>query len=137
MSHVAHVRVRYGETDQMGVVYHAEYLAYCEIGRTEFIRELGLPYAEMERRGVMLAVTDASLRFHASAKYDDQLRIETRLTKAGSRGVTFEYLIYHAGSGRRLVSAHTALVSLDSAGRPAPMPIEMRTLLVNALATTG
>ncbi len=137
MTHVTSVRVRYGETDQMGVVYHGEYLVYCEIGRTEFIRELGLPYAEMERRGVMLAVTHASLRFHASAKYDDELRIETRLTRAGSRGVTFDYVIFHAPSGRRLVSAQTALVSLDASGRPAPMPAEMRALLAQALEATG
>jgi acyl-CoA thioester hydrolase len=127
-----HVRVRYGETDQMQVVYHAAYLTYFEIGRTEFIRNLGLPYAEMERRGVLLAVADASLRYHAAAKYDDLLRVETRLTKVGSRGVGFAYVISHDESGKRLVSGHTDLVSLDASGRPTPMPASIRTLLEGA-----
>ena len=61
------VRVRYAETDQMGVAYHANYLVWCEVGRTDFIRHLGVTYAEMERRGVRLAVADAHLRYHASA----------------------------------------------------------------------
>lgn len=132
MTAITTVRVRYGETDQMQVVYHAEYLAYFEMGRTEFIRDLGLPYAEMERRGVMLAVAEASLRYHAAARYDDLLRIETRLTKSGSRGVSFSYLIANADTGKRLVTGHTDLVSLDAAGKPAPMPADIRALLQGA-----
>ena len=128
------VRVRYGETDQMRVVYHAAYLSYFEIGRTEFIRDLGLPYAEMERRGVLLAVAEASLRFHAAAKYDDLLRVETVLTRAGSRGVSFRYVITLEPDAKRLVSGHTDLVSLDAQGRPAPMPIDIRTLLAGVVA---
>ena len=77
------IRVRYGETDQMGVVYHAEYLVWCEIGRTEYIRAAGLAYAEMERRGTTLAVADASLRYHAPARYDDRVRVETSLRSVG------------------------------------------------------
>lgn len=127
------VRVRYGETDQMGVVYHAEYLVYCEIGRTEMIRTLGLPYAEMERRGVMLAVIEATLRYHAAARYDDRLHIETQLTDVRSRGVSFDYLIRNADSGNRLVSAHTQLVALDRAGRPTSLPQELRDLLARGL----
>lgn len=128
--HVAiEFRVRYSETDQMGVVYHAEYLVWCEVGRTEYIRALGLPYAEMERRGVRLAVADATLRFHAPARYDDLIRVETTLASLRSRAVTFEYLIRHAESGARLVSASTMLVSLDSAARPVPLPPDIRALL--------
>ena len=123
------LRVRYGETDQMGVVYHAEYLVWCEIGRTEYIRTLGLPYAEMERRGVLLAVTDASLRFHAPARYDDLIRVETTLVSVKSRAITFDYLICHAENGARLVSASTTLVSLDRSSRPVPLPADIRDLL--------
>lgn len=118
----------------MGVVYHAEYLVYCETGRTEFIRALGLPYAEMERRGVMLAVSEANLRFHAAARYDDELVVETTLADVGSRGVSFTYVIRHAESGKQLVSARTALVALDRDGRPSPMPGDIRHLLAGALA---
>lgn len=130
--HSTTVRVRYGETDQMQVVYHAQYLAYCEIGRTEFIRDLGLPYAEMERRGVLLAVAEATLRYHAPARYDDVLRVDTRLTRAGSRGVSFEYVIWHVERGQRLVSGRTDLVSIDANGRPIPMPPDIRALLSGA-----
>lgn len=126
-------RVRYAETDQMGVVYHSEYLVWCEVGRTEYIRALGLPYSEMERRGALLAVADASLRFHAPARYDDLVRVETTLVSVKSRAITFEYLIRHVQSDLRLVSARTMLVSLDRAGRPAPIPAEVRTLLDRAM----
>lgn len=112
----------------MGVVYHSEYLVYCEVGRTEWIRSAGLPYAEMERQGVMLAVVEASLRFHAPAKYDDLLRIETHLTDVRSRRVSFEYLVRHAASGTRLVSAATQLMALDPGGRPTAIPPRWREL---------
>ncbi len=126
-------RVRYAETDQMGVVYHSEYLVWCEVGRTEYIRALGLPYAEMERRGALLAVADASLRYHGSARYDDMIRVETTVTEVRSRAVVFEYLIRHLPSGTRLVTARTMLVSLDRNARPAPLPAEVRELLERAM----
>ncbi|MFN8667547.1 MAG: thioesterase family protein [Gemmatimonadaceae bacterium] len=126
------LRVRYAETDQMGVVYHSEYLVWCEVGRTEYIRALGLPYAEMERRGALLAVADASLRYHGSARYDDLIRVETTLADVKSRAITFDYLIRHVQSGARLVTARTMLVSLDRDGRPAPIPADVRELLERA-----
>ena len=86
--HVTELRVRYGETDQMGVVYHANYLVWCEVGRTDFIRTSGMSYRQMEEAGVALAVADASLRFHAPARYDDVVRVETTLTDVRSRSVT-------------------------------------------------
>ena len=126
------LRVRYAETDQMGVVYHSEYLVWCEVGRTEYIRALGLPYAEMERRGALLAVADASLRYHGSARSDDLIRVETTLADVKSRAITFDYLIRHVQSGARLVTARTMLVSLDRDGRPAPIPADVRELLERA-----
>lgn len=125
--------MRYAETDQMGVVYHSEYLVWCEVGRTEFIRSLGLPYAEMERRGALLAVADASIRFHAPARYDDLVRVETTLADVKSRAITFDYLVRDSQSGARLVTARTLLVSLDAAGKPAPIPPDVRELLASAL----
>ena len=127
--HVSEFRVRYSETDQMGVVYHAEYLVWCEVGRTDFIRALGLPYSELERRGTTLAVAEATIRYHAPARYDDLVRVETRLTDVRSRAVTFEYLIRKADTGERLASARTLLVSLDPSGRPVPMPADVRALM--------
>ena len=106
-SHDIELRVRYGETDRMGVVYHAEYLVWCEMGRTEYIRSLGMSYAEMERRGVPLAVAEATIRYHAPARYDDRIRVSTTLARLGSRGLTFDYVIAHADSGEtaRIISA--------------------------------
>lgn len=127
--HVSEFRVRYSETDQMGVVYHAEYLVWCEVGRTELIRRLGVSYSELERRGTALAVAEASIRYHAPARYDDLVRVETRLVDVRSRAVTFEYLIRNAETGQRLASARTLLVSLDANGKPIPMPADVRALM--------
>ena len=131
---IVDLRVRYAETDQMGVVYHANYLVWCEIGRTDFIRLGGTSYAEIERSGVTLAVADASLRYHAPARYDDRIRVETRLSELRSRTITFDYLVANADSGERLVSARTVLVSLDASGRPRAMPPEVRGMLERAMA---
>src|SRR5689334_16464381 len=130
--HVSEFRVRYSETDQMGVVYHAEYLVWCEVGRTDFIRALGLPYSELERRGTALAVAEASIRYHAPARYDDVVRVETRLVEVRSRAITFEYLIRHGESGERLATAKTLLVSLDAQGKPTPIPRDVRELMERA-----
>lgn len=121
-------RVRYAETDQMGVVYHANYLVWCEMGRTELIRERFASYAEVERAGVALAVSEASLRFHAAARYDNLIRVETRVTAVRSRAVAFEYLILRvpdSGEAERLVSAQTSLIALDRDSRPRTLPPEL------------
>jgi acyl-CoA thioester hydrolase len=127
------LRVRYAETDQMGVVYHSNYLIWCEIGRTDYIRALGTPYAELERNGVALAVSEASLRCHAPARYDDIVRVETLLTEVRSRTVTFDYVIVHAGTGARLATARTILVSLDREGKVSALPGDVRAFLSNGI----
>ena len=125
-------RVRYAETDQMGVVYHANYLIWCEIGRTDLIRQLGTSYAELEREGVALAVTDASVRYHSAARYDDLIRVRTVITDVRSRTVTFGYRIEDATTGVRLASASTTLVSLNGEGKPVALPDDMRKLMEDA-----
>ena len=121
-------RARYSETDQMGIIHHANYLSWCEIGRTDLIRRLWKPYAEIERGGVLLAVTDVSLRYHSSARYDDLVRITTTLEQVRSRAVSFGYLIERVeddGSATRLVSARTGLTPIDRSGRPRTLPQEL------------
>ncbi len=120
----------------MGVVYHANYLVWCELGRTDFIRALGKSYAELERDGVLLAVSDVTMRFHAAARYDDPIRVHTRLTTAGSRGLAFSYRILRADTDVLLVSATTALVSIDKSGRLAAMPRDVRAVLEAAVMPT-
>ena len=127
-AHDIELRVRYAETDQMGVVYHANYLVWCEMGRTDFIRRLGVTYADMERGGISLAVSELSARFHAAARYDDLIRVQTTLGDVRSRMIAFDYLIVNAMTNQRLVSARTTLVSLDQAGRPVSLPAELREL---------
>jgi acyl-CoA thioester hydrolase len=127
-THQIELRVRYAETDQMGVVYHANYLVWCEMGRTDLIRQLGLSYAEMERRGVSLAVSELSARYHAAARYDDLIHVQTTLLDVRSRMIAFEYLITNAETHQKLVSARTTLVSLDRAGKPISLPPIVRQL---------
>lgn len=131
-THVTEMRVRYAETDQMGVVYHANYLIWCEIGRTEFMRARGAPYAQLEQEGVGLAVTEVTLRCHAPARYDDVVRVETTVSAVKSRSVTFEYVLTRAGTGERLATARTVLVSLDRTGRVAALPPLLRERLAGA-----
>ena len=131
-THVTELRVRYAETDQMGVVYHANYLVWCEAGRTEYIRAAGTPYAQLERDGVALAVVDVTMRCHAPAHYDEVIRVETRLSSVKSRMLTFDYVIAHAETGQRLVSARTVLASIDRNGRITSIPPGVRDRLEQA-----
>jgi acyl-CoA thioester hydrolase len=126
---VSEVRVRYAETDQMGVVYHANYIIWCEIGRTDFIRTCGMSYAEMERRGIRLAVTDVTMRLRSSARYDDVVRVTTRLASLRSRAVTFDYDITRADTGACVATASTTLVAVSADGRTATLTPEIRALL--------
>ena len=112
----------------MGVVYHANYLVWCEMGRTEYIRTLGVSYAEMERAGIALAVAEAHVRFHASARYDNLIRVTTTISSARSRAVAFDYVVTNAETDERLATAQTTLVSIDRSGRPTSLPAEFRKL---------
>ena len=127
-------RVRYAETDQMGVVYHSHYLVWCEIGRTDHIRRFGTSYADMERQGLTLAVAEASIRYLAPARYDDPIEVATTLTDVRSRSVTFAYEITNADTGIRLASASTKLVALDSNGRITTIADDLRAVLESAAA---
>jgi acyl-CoA thioester hydrolase len=126
--HDIQFRVRYAETDQMGVVYHTNYLIWCEVGRTDFIRARGMSYADIERSGVGLAVSDLEARFHGAARYDDLVRVRTTLADVRSRSITFDYVITNAETGERLVSASTTLVSIDKNGRLVAIPSTVRAL---------
>jgi acyl-CoA thioester hydrolase len=131
-AHTVEFRVRYAETDQMQVVYHANYLVWCEIGRTELIRSLGTPYAELERQNVTLAVVEAHLRFHAAARYDNLIRVTTTISDVKSRTITFDYVITNAETGERFVTASTKLASLTRDSRLTTIPEQLRAVLRNA-----
>ena len=132
-TYATEIRVRYAETDRMGVVYYANYLVWCEVGRVELLRALGRSYAALEADGVGLAVSEARVRYLSPARFDDLVRIETTLTSVRSRAITFDYLISDAQSGSRFATAHTSLVSVDSAGRLCAIPADFRSALEAAL----
>ncbi len=132
-SHSIELRVRYAETDRMGIVYYANYLIWCEVGRVEFMRALGRSYAALEREGTGLAVAEATVRYLAPARFDDLVRVETTLTGVRSRAVTFDYVITNAESGARLATAHTVLVSVAPDGKLTALPSDFRTTLERAL----
>lgn len=126
-------RARYAETDQMGVIHHSAYLAWCEIGRTDYIRELGTSYADMERRGIYLAVADVGVRYGAAAHYDDLIQVESRLESVKSRTVVFAYDISRLEPDPApLARATTTLVSIDGDGRPRRLPAEVMDLFRHA-----
>lgn len=84
-------RIRYGETDQMGVVYHGNYAQYFEMGRTEWLREMGFSYSQMEKDGIMLPVISLSINYKKSARYDDRVKVITKLAKTPSVKIEFDY----------------------------------------------
>ena len=107
---MARVRVRYAETDQMGVVYHANYLVWFEVGRVEFMRSHGLSYKQMEEEGCMIAVVEATARYRAPARYDEELVVETKLTSARGALVRFGYRIVRPSDGVLLCEGETVHV---------------------------
>ena len=132
-STISEFRVRYAETDQMGVVYHTHYLVWCEVGRTDYLRSFGTSYAEIERTGTGLAVSELSIRYHAAARYDDPIQVTTTLSAVKSRTLVFDYVITHAVSGTKLATARTTLVSLDGDGQVAALPPDLRQRLSEAI----
>jgi acyl-CoA thioester hydrolase len=116
----------------MQVVYHSNYLIWCEIGRTEFIRALGTPYAELERENVTLAVVEASLRFHSGARYDNLIRVATTISDVRSRTITFDYVISNAETGEKFVTASTKLASLTRDSKLTTLPEPLRKVLHDA-----
>ncbi|TAI49084.1 acyl-CoA thioesterase [Flagellimonas allohymeniacidonis] len=105
-------RVRYGETDQMGVVYHGNYAQYLEMGRVEWLRALGITYRSMEENGIMLPVISLQLHYKKSALYDDLLTVETQLVKTPKVKIEFDYKIYNEEK-ELLVEAHTVLAFMN------------------------
>lgn len=116
------IRVRYGETDQMGVVYHANYAVYFEVGRTEWLRQFGLSYSSMEAQGIMLPVISLSINYKNSARYDDELKVKTKLKKMPTASIEFEYELRN-DSNDLLATGNTVLAFIDKKrNRPTRCP---------------
>ena len=124
--HATHVRVRYGETDQGGVVYHGNYLHYFEVGRTELLRGLGHPYAEIERGGHVFPVVEANVRYRAPARYDDLLRVETRISEVRRVRMQIDTRVLRDEDGQVLAEGYLWLACIDHNGRLRPIPDGVR-----------
>lgn len=112
ISAVSH-RVNYSETDQMGFVYHANYLVWLDMARTEHMRERGVSYKELEAQGIFLAVTDVRVRYRQPARYDDLVRVRCWVRERASRRVIFGYAVERAETGELLATAETSLIALN------------------------
>jgi acyl-CoA thioester hydrolase len=122
-------RVNYSETDQMGFVYHANYLIWMDMARTEHLRERGMSYKEMEEQGTYLTVTDVQIRYRRSARYDDMIRVRCWVRDLASRRVIFGYAVERAETGELLATAETALVALNRQQTPSRIPEHVCELL--------
>jgi acyl-CoA thioester hydrolase len=118
MRHVeSRLRVRYKETDQMGIAHHANYVVWFEIGRTDLCRATGFPYSEIERRGYILVVSEVQCRYRIPYRYDDEVVIRTHVAEMGSRIIRFAYELYDSRGETLHATAQTSHVWLDEQTR--------------------
>lgn len=132
------LRVRYAETDQMGVVYHANYFIWFEVGRVEFLRQLGFSYREMEEtEGCSIAVVDARCRYKAPARYDDEIIVRTHLKNVRQSLVHFGYELLRAGDGLLLAEGETTHVVTDAEMKKRSIPEKYINAFRSAAGRTG
>jgi acyl-CoA thioester hydrolase len=125
--HDVPVRVRYAETDQMGVVYHANYLVWFEVGRVELMRALGVEYKRMELEDdCQIVVADAHCRYHHPARYDEVLRVRTRIAESKNRVIRFAYELFRDADGQLLASGETTHIICGKNGKPKRLPGKYR-----------
>ncbi|MEM7311108.1 MAG: thioesterase family protein [Planctomycetota bacterium] len=135
--HEHRVRVRYAETDQMGVVYHANYLVFMEEGRTRLMESLGFRYADLERQGMGLAVHHVEVDYRAPALYDEEVVVQTTVERVRSASVRFRYELIRATDGTRLANGLTDLACLKLNGEERsvrPLPDTVREALLAHLS---
>lgn len=134
-THVSRLRVRYAETDQMGIVYHANYLIWMEIGRIELVRSIGLSYKHVEENeGLLLSVIEASCRYILPARYDEEIVVSTAIRKANSRSIEFAYRIANCESGRVNATGSTRHIWLNREMRPCRIPDHYLTIINAAVS---
>lgn len=130
--HETRLRVRYGETDQMGVVHHKNYLLYVEESRTNLMRDRGCSYADLEKRAIGLPVRKIDVRYRQPALYEDELVVRTSVGRIGAASVVFQSEIHRVCDGAHLATATVELACIDLARRergPIPLPEDLRALL--------
>ncbi len=123
------VRVRYAETDQMGVVYYANYFVWFEVGRTELLRSLGGTYKDLEAQGIYLPVIEASCHYARAGRYDDELEIRTEGLLLSPARLQFDYAVVRVADRETLATGRTVHAALNQRGRPCRLPERVRTAL--------
>lgn len=124
------IRVRYAETDAMGIVHHAAYVVWIELGRSDLLRELGSGYTEWERRGVHMSVAGLEMTYRAPCRYDELVTVRTRILEAGRRKVVFGYVLER--NGQRLAEGRSIHLVTGPDGRTRTMPEDLLAILLSA-----
>ena len=132
--HETKIRVRYKDTDRMGVVYYGNYLTFFEVARAEFMRDLGLPYSRMESEGYSLAVIEAAARYHANVGYDALITVMTMISAPGKARVRFDYKVVDEG-GKLLVDGHTVHACIGEHMRPTRIPPQIQSVIKDKMIT--
>jgi acyl-CoA thioester hydrolase len=136
--HEVPVRVRYAETDKMGVVYHANYLIWFEIGRTEYCRAKGITYRDMEETdGAFLVVAESYVRYKSPAFYDDNLTVRTRVNEMKKRTLVFEYEIFRASDNTVIALGETTHVVTDSNSKVISFPDSYHEIMLKPFVKSG
>src|SRR5437588_11795935 len=120
LSHEIQIRVRYAETDRMGLLHHANYIVYFEMGRTELLRQRGLTYRDIEDSGHLLVIVDLGCKFKRPAYYDDLLTLRTTVTRVTHAKIVHSYQVLR--DGILLAEGHSTLACVDGEGKPQPLP---------------
>jgi acyl-CoA thioester hydrolase len=130
--HEQQVRVRYEETDRMGVVYYAKFFVWMEVGRVSLFRDMGFSFTEMTERRVEIPVVQAHADYLSPARFDDEVSVKTRISKIGRSSIRFENEIYKLPEMRLLCTGHTVHVLMGEKGRPVPFPREVKAKLTSS-----
>ena len=134
--HTTDIRIRYKDTDRMGVVYYGNYFTFFEIGRSEYMRELGFPYSRLESEGYSLVVTEASAKYHANVGYDSLISVKTAITELRKVRFRFDYEVI-SENNVRLVSGHTIHACLNSNQKPVKIPHVMMKIMEERVIKKG
>lgn len=129
-------RAIYGDTDQMGVVYYANHLRWFEKGRSEFLRQIGIPYPLVEEKGLHFPVIEVSCRYHRPARYDQEIAIETTLVSLGRATLTFNYRLYRKEGEIPIATGWTKHACVDAEGEVTKIPSDLGSVMKAAVASS-
>lgn len=119
-------RVRYGDTDKMGISYYGHYFTWFEAARTEYFRALNMPYTECEKKGYYLPVVETGAKYYSPSTYDDLVVVRTSVSKAGKTSLHFQYRVFHKDTQKLIVTGFSVHAFVDKALKPVRMPEEIR-----------